>query len=132
MRNDEGLRGRFLSRSLAGFANGLLVLGCLLSSSTSAQEFPINPPSSSPTTQGQGLREVGRTAETAVGEVGQRKTTSAAAPNVEPMRRVNNRIENRVRNRIANRIDRSYDPRANATEPFRLADDDVREASRSP
>ena len=40
---------------------------------------------------------------------------------VEPLGRIDNRLQTRVQNRLRNRIDRYYDPRANATAPFRTA-----------
>jgi hypothetical protein len=42
------------------------------------------------------------------------------------MARIASRINNRVQNRIHNRIDRSYDPQANATSPFAVAEDQTR------
>lgn len=65
--------------------------------------------------------QAGRTADISVGEVGQRQTRERAAPNVQPLARINSRINNRVRARLANRIDRNYDP-ANATDPFATAE----------
>lgn len=71
-------------------------------------------------------------AEAPAGEVGQRQTREDAAPNVEPMGRIANRIQNRLQNRVRNRIDRNYDPQANATSPFRVADEQTRRAGRDP
>lgn len=51
-------------------------------------------------------RQVGRTADSAVGEVGQRKTRADPATGIQPMARIDNRIQNRVQSRIRNRIDR--------------------------
>lgn len=53
----------------------------------------------------------GQVAESAVGQVGQRR--SATTIENGPMGRVNNRIQNR--------IDRSYDPTVNTTSPFEVA-----------
>ena len=63
-----------------------------------------------------------RTPDASVGEVGQRQTRDDAAPNIDPLGRINNRIENRVQNRLRNRIDRDYDPTANANAPFERAE----------
>lgn len=97
-----------------------------------AQGLPIAP--SSPdqaTTQNDGVRDIGRTADTGIGVVGQRQTAAAAVPSVEPMGRINSRIPNRVQNRLRNRIDRNYDPTINATSPFEAADERVRETGRA-
>lgn len=64
----------------------------------------------------------GHTADVGTGQIGQRQTREEAAPNIKPMNRINGRIANRVQTRIRNRIDRYYDPRANATSPFRVTD----------
>ncbi|MBN8849642.1 MULTISPECIES: hypothetical protein [unclassified Sphingomonas] len=77
------------------------------------------------------LATLGRTADSAVGEVGQRQTRTQVAPNIEPLARIDSRIQNRVQNRIRNRIDRYYDPQANATSPFAVAVDQARKGSRS-
>lgn len=71
--------------------------------------------------QNEGLRDVGTTAKTGVGEVGQRQTAVDTAPGQSQLDRVDNRVQNRVQNRIRNRIDRTYDPTANATSPFKDA-----------
>lgn len=100
--------------------------------STGAQELPIDP-SNSPgvATQTEGLRDLGRTADTGTGAVGQRQTATIGVPSAKPMGRINSRIPNRVQNRLRNRIDRSYDPTANTTSPFEAADDRVRESGRA-
>ncbi len=74
----------------------------------------------------------GRTARSSVGEVGQRQTreSAAAEAGIKPMARIASRIQNRVQNRIRNRIDRNYDPLANATDPFAVAEDQARSGSR--
>lgn len=71
----------------------------------------------------------GRTAESAVGQVGERQTRQATA-GIKPTARINSRINNRVQSRIRNRIDRYYDPRANATSPFEVAEEEARQAGR--
>lgn len=70
----------------------------------------------------------GRVAESTVGEAGQRQTREQV--NAQPMARIANRVQNRVQNRIRNRIDRNYDPQANTTDPFEVAEDEVRSTSR--
>ena len=74
----------------------------------------------------------GRTARSSAGQVGQRQTrdTAAQQAGIKPMARISNRIQNRVQNRIRNRIDRNYDPQANATDPFVVADEQAREGGR--
>ena len=72
------------------------------------------------------------TAEAPAGTVGQRQTREEAAPNVEPVGRITNRVQNRLQNRVRNRIDRNYDPQANATSPFEVADERTRRAGRGP
>ncbi len=57
----------------------------------------------------------GHVATSAVGQVGQRQVAAAA----NPMERIDSRIPSRLRNRI----DRDYDPHANTTTSFRIADD---------
>ena len=76
--------------------------------------------------------QAGRTARSSVGQVGQRQTrdTAAAEAGIKPMARIQNRIQNRVQNRIRNRIDRNYDPQANATDPFVVAEDQARTSGR--
>lgn len=69
-------------------------------------------------------------ADSSVGQVGQRQAREEAAPNVEPMGRINNRVANRVQSRIRNRIDRFYDPQANAASPFEVAGEQARAAGR--
>lgn len=75
---------------------------------------------------------VGRTATTGTGRIGQRQTREEAAPNVQPLNRIQNRIASRVQNRNRNRIDRYYDPQANAASPFEVASDQARVAGRGP
>jgi hypothetical protein len=70
----------------------------------------------------------GRTADSPVGEVGQRQTREAAAVGIAPMGRISNRIQNRVQSRIRNRIDRNYDPQANTRTPFAAAEEQARTA----
>lgn len=97
-----------------------------------AQTFPIDPETRQTDVQGQGdgLAEVARTVDTGVGEIGQRQTQEDTAPNIEPLRRLDNRVENRIQNRLRNRVDRSYDQTANTTAPFERAEENSRASSR--
>lgn len=76
--------------------------------------------------------QVGRTAPSQAGQVGQRQTRASTETTIgsTPMARISNRVPNRVQSRIRNRIDRDYDPRANATSPFVVAGERVRAATR--
>jgi len=78
-----------------------------------------------------GEGDIGRTAETGAGEVGQRQTVRDLGAIARPVRRVENRIQNRVQSRLRNRIDRYYDPTANAQKPFEVASDQARQADQS-
>lgn len=115
------------SIALASFA--------VFSTSSLAQSFPIDPGTrqAEARSQGEGLSETARTADGGAGEIGQRQTQDDAAPNIEPLGRINNRVENRVQNRLRNRVDRDYDATANATSPFERAQTRTRTAvSRRP
>lgn len=120
-----------LSSFLTSVAVGLFAAASFLFSSASAQDLRIEPsfPNRTTTTQNQGLRGIGQTVDTGIGEVGQRQSTANTAPNVNPAERVNNRIQNRVQNRLINRIDRYYAPRDNAAGAFDEASARVRETS---
>lgn len=72
-----------------------------------------------------------RTADTGVGEVGQRQKFEDDFANIKPLGRIENRIRNRVENRIRNRIDRDYEPTANATSPFEKAEERNRDGART-
>lgn len=91
---------------------------------------PISTPRAS--TQNQGLREAGQTAETGGGRVGQRRSAREMARVTAPLGRISNRVQNRVQSRIANRIDENYDPLANTRSPFETAEDRARVAGRRP
>lgn len=92
-------------------------------------EFDRQQPQPPRQVQSRADEQTGRTVDTGGGEVGQRQTRLQAAPNITPLGRIPTRIANRVQNRIRNRIDRYYDPQANATSPFRAADDRARTTS---
>lgn len=98
-----------------------------------AQELPLEPPLEEErveqaATQNEGLRQTARTADTGIGEVGQRQTTRDGPAMQDPLDRIASRINNRVENRVRNRIDRNYDPTANATSPYAVADLQTRAA----
>lgn len=81
----------------------------------SAQSLPIDP--------------AARTADSAVGEVGQRQTVKNDASNIEVPRRTSNRIESRIENRIQNRIDRNYSVLNNASSQLKQAENQARNVS---
>lgn len=72
---------------------------------------------------------VGRVADTGVGEVGQRQTRDQTN-GIKPMARLATRIQNRVQLRLSTRIDRDYDPQADATSLFSVAEEQGRTATR--
>lgn len=76
--------------------------------------------------------QAGRPAQSSAGQVGQRQTrdTAAAQAGIKPMARIASRIQNRVQNRLRTRIDRNYDPQANTTDPFAVAEDQARTTGR--
>lgn len=70
---------------------------------------------------------IARAPTTNAGTVGQRQTRTDVPreTGIEPLARISNRIANRVQSRLRNRIDRNYNPEANATSPFAVAQDQV-------
>ncbi|MBB5700135.1 hypothetical protein [Sphingomonas yantingensis] len=120
-----------IRRYAATAAAGALLASLALAPIAQAQTRPDDP-SEQAADAGQLQPHPSRTAETGTGVIGQRQTAAQAAPNLEPLGRVNNRVANRVQNRIRNRIDRYYDPRANATSPFEIAGEQVQRASSRP
>lgn len=72
--------------------------------------------------------DVGHTSSVNGNRVGQRQTREQVAPiaGITPMTRINSRVANRVQSRFRNRIDRYYDPSANATSPFKVAEERAR------
>ena len=74
----------------------------------------------------------GRIAEASVGVVGQRQTRSQTAIGNRSTARVSGRLQTRVQNRLRNRIDRYYNPQANATDPFAVAEAESMSAGNSP
>lgn len=57
---------------------------------------------------------VGRVAESAVGQAGQRQTREESVIGIEPMMRIQNRIQNRIQSRLRTRIDRDSSSVASA------------------
>lgn len=109
------------------FAKRMMLLPIsALSVPLAAQNVPIDPNvrqfEEAAQNQNDGLGDTGRTADTGVGDVGQRQIQRGTPEAVSTLGRINNRVENRVQNRIRNRIDRNYDPTANATAPFERAE----------
>lgn len=75
-------------------------------------------------------QQAGQVADSVVGKVGERQTRDQMN-NVVPTDRLDGRIQNRIQSRVRNRIDRYYDPRANATSPFKIAAEQASTASRA-
>jgi len=109
-----------------------------LAAPAAAQEIPPPEPAEDTEsveqadTQNEALQRTARTADTGIGEVGQRQTALDSPTMQEPLKRINSRINNRIENRIRNRIDRNYDPTANATSPFEIADSETRAGQSGP
>src|SRR5690606_13211646 len=120
------VRSQALAMAVIGLTASLRMMPA-----ANAQELPLESWSSDNiTTENDGMRETGRTAETGIGEVGQRQSSKDVGAHVEPMGRIDGRVQNRVQNRLRNRIDRTYNPRANATSPFEVASDQARRTAR--
>lgn len=125
------MRARSDRRALLGSAAAVLAS---LAVPVSAQGVPPQNPTEDPAgieqaeTQNEGLQRTARTADTDIGEVGQRQTMRDGPAMQDPLDRIASRINNRVENRIRNRIDRNYDPTANATSPYAVADSQTRAA----
>lgn len=75
------------------------------------------------------LPNQGRTAVVGGTLLGQRQNLIPRGGDTLLYRRLETRINNRVQNRIRMRIDRSYDPQANARDPFALAEDEATQQS---
>lgn len=73
---------------------------------------------------------LGRIAPSAVGEVGRRQNRQQDFQQIEPLARIDSRVRNRVQSRLRTRIDRNYDPQANATSPFAVAEEQTRSIGR--
>lgn len=99
---------------------------CLVAVSASAQKASNNAPNSGQVSnQNEGLQGLGQTAETGVGEVGQRLTRWDIAPNTEPMARINRRVESRVENRLSSRIESGGRDNEDANSAFESASNRV-------
>lgn len=119
-----------LALALAGAWLGLAVAPSFAQAQTAPQTDPAaqeEQPAPQPLPRLQQNR-AGETADSAVGKAGRRLTREDAAEEIgiKPTARLATRIQNRVQNRIRNRIDRTYDPEANATDPFAVAEDQTR------
>lgn len=68
--------------------------------------------------------KVADTVDTSAGRVGQRQSRDelVRVTNGQSLARIESRIGNRVQSRLRNRLDRNYDPTANATSPFEVAE----------
>lgn len=68
---------------------------------------------------------VAGTVDTGAGRVGQRQSRDelARTTNGQPLARIESRIDNRIQSRLRNRLDQNYDPTANATSPFKVAEE---------
>ncbi|MBT2133564.1 hypothetical protein KK137_04370 [Croceibacterium sp. LX-88] len=71
--------------------------------------------------QTEGLQDIGRTAETGTGEVGQRLKREDLALNTAPLARIENRIQNRVENRLESRVESKGFSVADTTSSFKAA-----------
>lgn len=94
-----------------------------------AQAFPIDPATAS-TTQGDGLRDAGRTADAGSGEIGQRQDAQEAVPFIAPTARISNRVPNRLQTRLQNRIDRTYRGDVDASSSYEQTQEAVRNTGR--
>lgn len=74
--------------------------------------------------------EAGQTADSSVGQVGQRQTRETVAESIAPMARIDTRIRNRVQLRVDNRIGRNYDPQYGAASRIDVAKEQARTAGR--
>jgi len=119
------------ARSKFRSGTGAIALIACIAPPAAAQTYPIDPSTAPARNQNEGIRDSGRTAESASGEVGERQRTRNAALNAYPLERIPSRLQNRVQNRIRNRIDPSYDPTANTTSPFEAAEERARAVGRA-
>lgn len=112
----------------------LTLPACLLvclAAPAKTQNLPLDTNSSSwsntapAETQSDGLEDLGRTADTGIGGVGERTSILA-----NPMGRINSRISNRIENRIRNRVDRDYNPMDDVVSPFEQATDELQDSPR--
>ena len=120
-------------RSLIKTSIAILMQSCSFVILASAQDLPIPPAKQNEiSSQNDGLREIGRTAETAAGQVGQRQLASDAAFGMAPIDRLDSRIKNRIENRIKGRIDPYYDQKENVTRAYEVASEKIRKVTSPP
>lgn len=77
----------------------------------------------------QGGTQVGGTANSAVGQIGQRQSADQAKSQT-PTGRIASRVQSRVQSRLRNRIDRDYDPQGLWASPFAVAQERARAPAR--
>lgn len=120
-------RRRMLS-PLVGMATALLTTNSVSAQGQqlgSQPDYSVNlsiPNQSRPPVITTPQQQAGHVAASSVGTAGQRQNIQQMT-NIKPMARLDTRIANRVESRIRNRIDRSYNPQANTTSPFKVAAD---------
>lgn len=110
----------------------LMSVALAVASSVAAQEAPEDDQSQveEPPPQDQTpFTRAGQTAESAAGQVGERKLRTDTI-GVAPMARIDNRIQNRLQSRHRNRIDQAYDPAADAASPFEAAEERLERTGR--
>lgn len=73
--------------------------------------------------------QVGGTANSAVGQIGQRQSADQAKSQT-PTGRIASRVQSRVQSRLRNRIDRDYDPQGLWASPFAVAQERARAPAR--
>ena len=84
--------------------NSVQVCAQLVAQEVSKEPEPLNE------SQGEGLRDLGRTAEVGETRVGERQETDKPLAGIVPTARVQNRLSTRLQNRLRTRIDEFYDP----------------------
>lgn len=98
----------------------LIIIAVMLgiSAPASAQDAPVS---------------AGRTAQSSVGTVGQRLTSTSTgdATHIEPMARLDTRVSNRLRSRLRTRIDRDYVSATDPTNAFTEAGERTRDPQAS-
>ena len=109
-----------------------LVVAMITSAPALAQDFPIIPMGNDDTEGEKATEEAARTADIGIGQVGQRQSSSQAAPSISTTKRVNNRIQSRINNRIENRIDRDFQEGDDNTDAFERAVEQARSSSQQP
>ncbi|MEH3158277.1 MAG: hypothetical protein PGN08_04685 [Sphingomonas taxi] len=111
----------FVATQVAAQNRGTTITRDSAQQAADPQEQPIPPPV---------IYRAGRTADTSVGEVGQRQDHGQTIAGTKPSMRIAGRLQTRVQNRLRNRIDRNYDPTANASNPFAVAETEAQAPAR--